>query len=99
MAKIVVARGLNVRQTEKLAQKQPIPPRPTPDAELLALEKQITDLLGMKIRLRTSSSHAGELTVRYDSLDQFDDLLYRLSGGRLGRDHIEPDPEDDDSAA
>ncbi len=82
-ARIVVEQGLNVRQTEKLVQAGPAAqarrkkPSP-PDADTRALEQDLTDRLGLKVTLRNQGSR-GALTLHYDSNDQLDDLLRRLS--------------------
>lgn len=83
VARQVVARGLNVRQTEKLAQK---PPRRQPkaprdehkDADTRALERDLSALLGLKVTIEFHG-RGGELTIHYGTLEQLDDILHRLS--------------------
>ena len=78
VAKIVIARGLNVRQTEALSLRPAtakLPP--TRDAEREALERDLSQALGLKVRL----SHAGAggtLQISYRNLDQLDALIARL---------------------
>jgi ParB family chromosome partitioning protein len=81
LAKEVVKRGLSVRQTEQLA-KSPAPKAApvqmgvrSPDT--LALEQELTQALGLKVRL-TSRGHSGTVEVQYQSLDQLDGLLARI---------------------
>ncbi|MEE8270509.1 MAG: ParB/RepB/Spo0J family partition protein [Alphaproteobacteria bacterium] len=88
----VVQRGLNVRQTERLA-KQGGATRPrrrraaaapadtVKDADTLALEQEISSLLGLRVSIGRGSGQDGTLTVHYQSLEQLDDLLQRLSQG------------------
>jgi len=79
----VVARNLNVRQTERLTQlgkkrnarKQILSAK---DTDTLALERELSALLGLKVTLKPSGK-AGDLTIRYESLEQLDDIVQRLS--------------------
>jgi len=47
------------------------------DADELALEQELGDLLGLKVSLAHKGA-AGRLTLHYGSLEQLDDLLDRL---------------------
>ncbi len=83
LARQIVARNLNVRQTERLTQlgkkrtakKQPLSAK---DTDTLALEHELSALLGLKVSLKPSGK-AGDLTIRYESLEQLDDVVQRLS--------------------
>ena len=84
LATVVVARGLNVRQTEQLA-KQALKglgaaaaraPREK-DADTRALEQELAALLGLKVAI-DHKERGGQVTIRYASLDQLDALLDRL---------------------
>jgi ParB family chromosome partitioning protein len=86
LAKDVVDRHLNVRQTEKLvgeAGKAKVVnggrPVTAKDADTAALERDLTNSLGVKVTIR-SLGKGGELTVHYGSLEQLDDVLSRLTG-------------------
>ena len=50
--------------------------------DTLALEEQVSDLLGLQVTIATGAGEAGVLAIHYDSLEQLDDVLKRLSGGR-----------------
>jgi ParB family chromosome partitioning protein len=52
------------------------------DPDTLALEEQMSDLLGLKVTISTGRGEAGTLAIHYDRLEQLDDVLQRLSGGR-----------------
>ncbi|NEW89597.1 MULTISPECIES: ParB/RepB/Spo0J family partition protein [Rhodopseudomonas] len=92
IAKRIVAEGLNVRQTEALAHEEGVPerkpqkPRATAaaksvkDADTLALEKRLSDALGMKVTIDDHEG-AGALQIRYADLDQLDDIIRRLEAG------------------
>lgn len=84
LAQEIVKRGLNVRQTENLARSKPRPTEPTPpvgkDADTLALENSLANLLGLKVEIRNHGGR-GSLVVHYGTLEQLDDVLRRLSYG------------------
>jgi ParB family transcriptional regulator, chromosome partitioning protein len=87
LARQVVERGLSVRETEKLAKSQkPAALHPgrerandTRDADLAALERQLGDMLGLKVRI-VHGGRGGTVTLGYSSLDQLDLICQRLSG-------------------
>ena len=84
-----VNEGLNVRQVEALVrrvteggrQKKPSPAVSGEGAaDIAALEQDLTDALGMKVDLADRGGK-GELTLRYGSLEQLDELCRRLMRG------------------
>ncbi len=79
-AQVVLAKGLNVRQTEALASQRPAapPPRPKPDAEHAQLERELSLSLGLDVRIQVAG-RGGTVRISYRSLDQFDALVERLS--------------------
>lgn len=83
LAEQVVARGLSVRETERLAAaaKRGAAKRAPakPDADIAALERQLADLLGLRVRI-THGDGGGILTLHYSTLDQLDMVCQRLSG-------------------
>jgi ParB family transcriptional regulator, chromosome partitioning protein len=89
LAKIVLSRNLSVRETEKLAaeekgrKKTSKPGQPqAKDTNTLALEKEISNRLGMKVTLDVTgegAKTAGTMKIEFRSLDQLDHLLKRLS--------------------
>lgn len=81
----VIARGLNVRQTEALAMRRSGSLSPssdrrgrTADPETAALERDLTERLGMKVEI-SFDGKGGMLRIRYTSLDQLDGLIALLS--------------------
>jgi ParB family chromosome partitioning protein len=81
----IVSDGLSVRQVEELARSaKPAraaskgAPRPV-DADLAALERQLGDLLGLRVKVAHGRS-GGAVTLHYSSLDQLDLICQRLSG-------------------
>jgi len=91
-ARQVVSRGLSVRETEKLVAGEratPATPRPrgggagkgavpAKDADTLALERDLSALLGMRVSIELRGQ-GGVLTLHYDDLDQLDEVLRRLN--------------------
>jgi len=91
----IVARGLSVRQAEDRAKqaKQRGPgydigrasarnaaqAAKTVDADLAALERQLGDILGVKVQV-THKGQGGQVTLHYSSLDQLDMICQRLTG-------------------
>ena len=75
-AKVVIARGLNVRQTEALVQRGSVaaPERKARDLEVVALERELSTLLGLKVQI-AQEGRGGSLKVVYRDLDQLDGLL------------------------
>ena len=93
LAEDIVARGLNVRQVEAMAREaggkgvkargngRRSLVRAEKDANLIALEKHISDALGLVVSI-ADRGRGGVLSIRYRSLDQLDDVLRRLERKR-----------------
>lgn len=81
LAQQVVARGLNVRQTEALAARAPAEARPAAprDPETEALARNLAQHLGLAVAIRSDGA-AGDVTIRFKDLDQLDGLVRLLSG-------------------
>jgi ParB family chromosome partitioning protein len=89
LAKEVVNKGLNVRQTEKLAQRVPGRGKAKPaadgkDADVLALERDLSACLGLKVTIGHQAK-GGEVVIHYQTLEQLDHILHRLSDGQHGQ--------------
>ena len=99
LAEQIVAKGLNVRQAEALAQSaKPNTARrkrnEPKDSDTLALERDLSNLLGLKVSIKFCNG-GGSLTIAYQTLEQLDDVLQRLNqGGPVNRD----DDDSDDAA-
>jgi len=88
LAKRIVEEGLSVRQAEALAQMPATAQRESKpsqqaskDADTLALEKVLSDTIGMKVTI-AHKEKGGELRIAYRSLEQLDDLCRRLKQER-----------------
>ena len=92
LAEQIVNEGLNVRQAEALARRAAEGPKPGKSkartgapageggADIAALEQDLTDALGLQVQLADRGGK-GELTLRYGTLEQLDDLCRRLMRG------------------
>jgi ParB family chromosome partitioning protein len=83
-ARRIVDEGLTVRDAEAMAQAATSGPRARKpavgkDADTAALEKQLSDLLGMDVVI-DHKGERGQIGIRYTSLDQLDELCRRLKG-------------------
>jgi ParB family chromosome partitioning protein len=84
-AREIIDKGLNVRQVEALAQehaeasgkKIKTRVRALKDTDTLALEKRLSDALGLAITV-DHRGKGGVLRIRYRTLDQLDDVVARL---------------------
>ncbi|UKJ73865.1 ParB/RepB/Spo0J family partition protein [Azospirillum brasilense] len=92
VAREVVKRGLNVRQTEDLMRgSAPVKAKKTGgrggaatdptlrDVDLVNLEEEISARIGLKVAI-TPQGKGGSITIHYQTLDQLDDVLRRLGG-------------------
>jgi len=94
LAAIVVAKGLSVRQTEKLAKQGEAKPRQAganrkitgeKDADTVVLENDLAANLAMKVSIdHKEGSSDGAITISYKTLEQLDALCQLLSSRPLG---------------
>ena len=88
LAKAIVAQGLNVRQAEAIVQERASSAgkarkprqRADKDADTLALEKRLSDALGLMVTIAHRAS-GGELKIRYKTLEQLDAVIRRIERG------------------
>jgi len=82
----VIARGLNVRQTEALASRKPDPSPATSgreqDPETVALARDLSERLGLKVDIAFDGK-GGSVRLSYRSLDQLDGIVSLLSARSL----------------
>lgn len=90
LAELVVAKGLSVRETEKLARgakpgagvsggSASASVDSSRNADIAALEHQLADLLGLAVKIGFGPK-GGQITLNYSTLDQLDMICQRLSG-------------------
>jgi ParB family chromosome partitioning protein len=83
LARIVLEKELNVRETEELVRRAAARPRQArprgrgPDPHVQELEERLTSRLGLEVGIRARGK-GGLLTIRYHDLDQLDGLIRRL---------------------
>jgi ParB family chromosome partitioning protein len=81
----IIARGLSVRQTEKLIERdmEPKPARKksSKDPNLGALETDLADALGLRVRLLVDAAGRGQVVINVENWLQIEDIKERLSTG------------------
>lgn len=89
LVKQIIAEGLSVRAVEKIVgdtkptagSKSSPTKAPEKDADTRALEKTITDALGLGVSIDDRGvEKGGAVTIDYKSLEQLDDIVARLIG-------------------
>ncbi len=86
LAKEIIAGGLSVRETEKLTADNSGAPKKSgasakvtaKDVDTLALEKDISNTLGMRVSIDSKDGEKGKISIEFKSLDQLDTVLKRL---------------------
>ncbi len=80
IAKDIIEQALNVRQVETLVRKRKKPRKsPKKDAEIIAIEKDLTGKLGLKVELKKKRGNRGVISLAYDNNDQLDYILSKLT--------------------
>ena len=93
LTRVIIAKGLSVRQAEDWVRREKRRPGPgadigrasarnaakTVDADLDALERQLGDILGLKVQVNHKGD-GGTVSLSYSSLEQLDMICQRLSG-------------------
>lgn len=87
LARQVIAKGLSVRETERLAKAPAKKPaihaaRPEKDADTRVLEQDLSAHLKMKVVIDHKGHDGGQLVITYKTLDQLDELCQVLSTTR-----------------
>ena len=101
IAKLIVKRGLNARQAERLAKGFGRKRRLSlvaKDTDTVALEQSLEKASGYKVNI-SFDGKGGAVTVAYNSLEQLDDIVRRLSQGSRGAKAKSQDGESDTTAA
>ena len=84
LAEKIIQLGMTVREAEGLsrseAEAKGRPPaiRAQKDTDTLALERQLSEVLGLKVEIVNKGRAGGAVTVRYKTLEQLDDVCNRL---------------------
>ena len=84
IAQKIIARGLNVRQTEELVNNiknqaiNQIRKNMKKDPSLKELEKGLTKSIGLKVKINSGDENKGKVTIEYKSPDELEQILYLL---------------------
>lgn len=83
----VLAESMSVRDVEALVQSVESVVRPErksrdKDSDTRAFEKELADVLGLKVEIKRGSGESGHLVIKYGNFDQLDYIKQRLTGGQ-----------------
>jgi ParB family transcriptional regulator, chromosome partitioning protein len=82
LADRIIKLGLSVREAEGLAREAAAPKKskskPEKDADTKALEKLVSDAIGLKVNITHKGSAGGMMQISYTTLDQLEDICRRL---------------------
>ncbi len=84
-ARVVIARGMSVRQTEALVRKRlepaPLVPMVAPrskDPDTARLERELSDRIGAPVTITFDGKKTGTVVIRYGSVDELEGILTHL---------------------
>ena len=72
IAKTIVKENLSSRSVESLIKRTDRTINPRIDSNLLAIEKQIENKLGLKVNIFNKKNNSGKITIEYKNLDQLE---------------------------
>ena len=82
-ARIVVAKELNVRETEALIKKVQLPEKETKEKEIdpntKALEQNLSEKLGSQVAINHNKKGKGKLVISYSDLSELDGIVSRFN--------------------
>lgn len=82
VARQVAHKGLSVREAERLVkamqQQQKPNKEPKKDADISAVERDLSDKLMAEVKLQHANSGRGKLIISYNSLDELDGILAHI---------------------
>jgi ParB family chromosome partitioning protein len=82
IAQVAIKKNMNVRQLETyisyVKNKRGKKGNKTKDPNILSLENEITQMLGLIIKIDHKDSEKGKLEIFYNNLEQLDDLIKKL---------------------
>jgi len=84
-ARQVLKKGLSVRETEKLVRRildggssRPTRKTPAQNADIRRLEIEVSEKLGAKVNVDHTAKGAGQIVIKYNSLDELDGILKHI---------------------
>jgi ParB family chromosome partitioning protein len=77
----IIEGGLNVREAEQRSDKKKSGRggQAQKDVNIAAIESNISNILGLKVEIAHKGDRGGDIRIAYKTLEQFDDLIRRLS--------------------
>jgi len=82
VGRIIAAKGMTVREAEKLVRRSLEPAKETPekkpDADIQRLEQDLTERLGAAVAINHGRKGKGKLVISYSSLDELDGILAHI---------------------
>jgi ParB family chromosome partitioning protein len=81
LAQQIIALGLSVREAEQLTRGETLSREkvtPEKDANLAQLERQLSEMLGLKVAITDKGSKGGALVISYKNMDQLDQVCRKL---------------------
>lgn len=82
LARLVAAKELTVRETERLINQTLNPPKQaettTKDQDVCRLEQQLIERLGAKVSIAHSSKGKGKIVINYQNLAELDGILSKI---------------------
>ena len=83
IARIVAAKELTVRETERLVQKSQNPSQtpeiPAKDNDIARLESQLIERLGAKVSINHSIKGKGKIIINYQNITELDGILSKIN--------------------
>lgn len=84
VGRLVVAKGLSVRQTEELARhyqqgKQHARSDRRLDPDISILQQKLSEILGAQLQIKHGARGKGKLVIAYNSLEELDGILAHIS--------------------
>ena len=81
--KRILAEGLSVRKVEQLvsndAEEKPKAEKTTPKPETIALQKQLTSVLGTQVKVVADDKGKGKISIAFKSAEEMDRILRQLN--------------------
>lgn len=82
VGRVIAAKGMTVREAEKLVRRTLEPSKPAPekkpDADIQRLEQDLTDRLGAAVAINHGRKGKGKVVISYSSLDELDGILAHI---------------------
>jgi len=82
LANKIISLGLSVREAETLTRNNPATStrkaKAHKNADIRALEKQISETIGLRVEIKAQGREGGTLLIKYKTLDQLDGVTHRL---------------------